>query len=130
MYAKLARGSPYGGYTAKFAAEKLLTAAWRGERQDYGSDLRGAHVDQEGLLTKDDIEVIENEIFGDLNPTPETIVTWDRYDDGWQCLFRGSLRDACTKYGIDLETAVERLKWGGCVNGPDGVELRKADPAN
>jgi len=129
MYAKLAYGSPFGGYPAKFAAEKLLIAAWHGERQGYGSDLRGAHVDREGLLTKDDIERIEHEVFGDLDPTPDTVVEWTVWSDEhehWHCLFRGSLRDACVKYGLELEAALKELKYGSSLRGPGDVVLRKA----
>jgi hypothetical protein len=66
MYAKLAWGAPYRGNTVRWAAEQLLTAAWSGERDGYGSDLRGAHIDQEGLLMKDDIKRIEHEVFDAL----------------------------------------------------------------
>jgi hypothetical protein len=63
MYAKLASATPFHGYTAKFAAERLLTAAWKD--QSLGEDyFRSACVDEEGLLTKTDIENIQREVFG------------------------------------------------------------------
>jgi hypothetical protein len=64
MYAQLAGATPFHGYTAKFAAERLLTAAWKDELETWSEDLRGACVDEEGLLTKTDIEKIEREVFG------------------------------------------------------------------
>jgi hypothetical protein len=64
MYARLASATPFHGYTAKFAAERLLTAAWKDELEMWSEDLRGACVDEEGLLTKADIESIEREVFG------------------------------------------------------------------
>jgi len=64
MYAQLASATPFHGYTAKFAAERLLTAAWKDELEMWSEDLRGACVDEEGLLTKADIESIEREVFG------------------------------------------------------------------
>src|SRR5262245_62558808 len=65
MYARFASATPFRGYTAKFAAERLLRAAWKDELELWGADLRGARVDEEGLLTKTDIENIEREVFGD-----------------------------------------------------------------
>ena len=65
MYARLAYAWPFRGYTAKFAAERLLTAAWKADLESLGEDyVRGACVDEEGLLTKADIESIEREVFG------------------------------------------------------------------
>ena len=65
MYARLASATPFHGYTAKFAAERLLTAAWKADLESLGEDyVRGACVDEEGLLTKADIESIEREVFG------------------------------------------------------------------
>jgi hypothetical protein len=64
MYAKVASATPFHGYTARFAAERLLTAAWRDGLEMWDEDLKGACVDEEGLLTKTDIERIEREIFG------------------------------------------------------------------
>src|SRR6516225_7576370 len=65
MYARLAYAWPFHGYTAKFAAERLLTAAWKADLESLGEDyVRGACVDEEGLLTKTDIENIEREVFG------------------------------------------------------------------
>jgi hypothetical protein len=64
MYAELARATPFYRYTAKFAAERLLTAAWKDRLERLSEDyLRGAYVDEEGLLTKTDIENIEREVF-------------------------------------------------------------------
>jgi hypothetical protein len=66
MYARLAYACPFRGYTAKFAAERLLTAVWKAEHEEsYGEeDYSGGRVDEEGLLTKTDIENIEREVFG------------------------------------------------------------------
>ena len=65
MYAQLAYATPFRGQTAKFAAEQLLTATWRAERLEMcDEDLRGACVNEEGLLTKPDVERIECEVFG------------------------------------------------------------------
>lgn len=66
MYAELAYAKPFRGYTAKFAAERLLTAVWKAELEtSYGEDyVSGGRVDEEGLLTKADIENIEREVFG------------------------------------------------------------------
>ena len=44
-----------------------------------------------------------------------------------RCCLHGSLRDACVKYGIELETALKQLKHGGFVRGPGDVVLRKAE---
>jgi hypothetical protein len=127
MHSKLAWGAPYRGYTARWAAERLLPAAWLREKEGYRSDLRGAHVDEEGLLTKDDIRKIEREVFGDLDPTPETIVEWVQWDgDKWCCQFRDTLREACVRYGIELETALKQLRFG-FVRGPGEVVLRKTE---
>jgi len=65
MYAQLAHATPFHGHTAKLAAKQLLIATWRAERLEmWEEDLRGACVDEEGLLTKFDVERIECEVFG------------------------------------------------------------------
>ena len=65
ILAQLANATPFHGYTAKFAAERLLTAAWKADLESLGEDyVRGACVDEEGLLTKTDIKNIEREVFG------------------------------------------------------------------
>ena len=64
MYSKLAWGGPYRGHSTKWAAEQLLAVAWSGEEATCQT-LRGAHVDQEGLLTKGDVARIEHEVFGE-----------------------------------------------------------------
>jgi hypothetical protein len=64
MFAQLANATPFHGYTAKFAAEQLLTAVWKAEHETSYEDYRGGRVDEEGLLTKTDIENIEREVFG------------------------------------------------------------------
>ena len=66
MYAKCAYATPFRGYAAKFAAEQLLAATWKAEFELLYEDLRGACVDEEGLLTKTDIERIERETFSEL----------------------------------------------------------------
>ena len=126
MYSRLALGTPYRGILPRDAAEQLLKAAWAGEKKGYLSDLRGAHVDNEGLLTKHDIKRIEDDVFADLYPTPETLVTWESYDQEWRCHFRGTLKEACTKYGIELGKALKELNRGS-VPGPGDVVLRKAE---
>lgn len=62
MYAQLASGTPFRGYTARFAAEQLLIAGWRSELEMWDTDLRGGFVEEEGLLTKSDIKRIEQEL--------------------------------------------------------------------
>src|SRR5262249_32555199 len=48
-----------------FAAERLLTAVWKAELETLYEDyVSGGRVDEEGLLTKTDIENIEREVFG------------------------------------------------------------------
>ena len=65
MYAELAYARPFRGYTAKFAAGRLLTAVWKAELETLYEDyVSGGRVDEEGLLTKTDIENIEREVFG------------------------------------------------------------------
>jgi hypothetical protein len=64
MYAQMASATPFHGYTAKFAAELLLTAAWKAGVEMWGEDLTGAHVDEEGLLNQTDIDKINREVFG------------------------------------------------------------------
>jgi hypothetical protein len=64
MYAQIASGSPFRGHTARFAAEQLLIAGWRSELEMWDTDLRGGFVEEEGLLTKSDIQRIEHEAFG------------------------------------------------------------------
>jgi hypothetical protein len=64
MYAQLAHARPFRGYTAKFAAERLLTAVWKAEHEASYEEYRGGRVDEERLLTKTDIENIEHEVFG------------------------------------------------------------------
>jgi hypothetical protein len=64
MYARMASATPFHGYTAKFAAELLLTAAWKDELEMWGEDLTDARVDEEGLLNKTDIDSINREVFG------------------------------------------------------------------
>jgi hypothetical protein len=61
MYAQIASGTPVAGYTARFAAEQLLIAAWRNEFEKSGDDLGRCIVDEEGLLTESDIRRIEQE---------------------------------------------------------------------
>ncbi|HEV2731975.1 MAG: hypothetical protein WAV38_06035 [Xanthobacteraceae bacterium] len=61
-YRRIARGTPFRGYTAKFAAEQLLIAAWRSELEMWDTDLSGGLVEEEGLLTKSDIRRIEQVI--------------------------------------------------------------------
>ena len=67
IQAQVAVGGPCRGYTAKFAAGQLLTAGWRSELEMWGTDSRGAKVEEEGLLTKDDIRRIESEVFHSLD---------------------------------------------------------------
>ena len=62
IYARFAFATPFRGYTAKFAAERLLAAAWKDEMKIWDTDLRGARVVEEGLLTQTDIERIELEL--------------------------------------------------------------------
>jgi hypothetical protein len=64
ILAQLANATPFHGYTAKFAAERLLTAVWKAEHETSYEDYRGGRVDEEGLLTKTDIKNIEREVFG------------------------------------------------------------------
>jgi hypothetical protein len=64
MYAELAYARPFRGYTAKFAAERLLTAVWKAEQETWYQDYSGGRVDEEGLLTKTDVENIERAVFG------------------------------------------------------------------
>ena len=48
----------------KFAAERLLAAVWKAELETLYEDYTcGGRVDEEGLLTKADME-IEREVFG------------------------------------------------------------------
>jgi hypothetical protein len=62
MYAQIASGTPVAGYTARFAAQQLLIAAWRSEfEKSGGEDLGRCIVDEEGLLTESDIRRIEQE---------------------------------------------------------------------
>lgn len=63
VYARIASGSPFRGYIAKCAAEQLLIAGWRSEVEMGGTVSRGANVVQEGLLSQQDIERIEQEVF-------------------------------------------------------------------
>jgi hypothetical protein len=65
LYAQIACGTPFRGYTGRFAAEQLLIAGWRSEIEMWGEDLRGGFVEEEGLLTKSDIKRIEQAAFGD-----------------------------------------------------------------
>ena len=62
MYCRVGWGAPYKGYSPEFASKELLTAAWRTEisrgRHLSIKDLISATVDQEGLLTKSDIDEI------------------------------------------------------------------------
>jgi hypothetical protein len=51
----------------EFAAEQLLIAGWRSELQMWDTDLRGAFVEAEGVLTKSDIKRIEREAFRGAN---------------------------------------------------------------
>ena len=51
---------------------------------------------------------------------------WSDEHEHWHCLFRGSLRDACVKYGLELEAALKELKYGSSLRGPGDVVLRKA----
>jgi hypothetical protein len=44
IYARFAFATPFRGYTAKFAAERLLAAAWKDEMKIWDTDLRGARV--------------------------------------------------------------------------------------
>ena len=133
MYAKLAYGSPYARHTAKMAAKKLLRAAWEGFRKQCGDNfVRGAHVDQEGLLTKDDIDEILANVLGP-DPTPETIVECTVWSDVRSPgrSFRSSVREACVKYGIDIDAALTHLRYGSSgssFSGPEGetVLLTKA----
>ena len=66
MYKEYGVFTPYHGYDAKFAAERILTAAWKHELELWGSDAsaKGARVIEEGLLTQADIDSIEREVFG------------------------------------------------------------------
>jgi hypothetical protein len=52
MYAEIATGTPYGGYSAKYAAEQLLIAVWRSELQKRGEGLGRGFVDEEGLFNE------------------------------------------------------------------------------
>jgi len=63
MYKEYGVFTPYHGYDAKFAAERILTAAWKHELELWGDEGRGI-VTEEGLLTQTDIERIEHEVFG------------------------------------------------------------------
>jgi hypothetical protein len=63
MYKELGQFTSSHAYTAKFAAERILTAAWKHELELWGDESRGAVI-EEGLLTKTDIESIEREVFG------------------------------------------------------------------
>jgi hypothetical protein len=63
IYARFAFATPFRGYTAKFAAERLLAAAWKDEMKICcDTDLRGGRVVEEGSLTQTDIERIELEL--------------------------------------------------------------------
>jgi hypothetical protein len=64
MYAQLGYARPYRGYTAKFAAERLLTAVWKAERENYYDNYSGGRVVEEVLLAKTEIENIEREVYG------------------------------------------------------------------
>lgn len=123
MYAKLAHGSPYARNTAKMAAKKLLRAAWEAYRKQCGDDyVRGAHVDQEGLLTKDDIDEILANVLGP-DPTTETIVECTVWSDVRSVgrSFRSSVREVCVKYGVDIDAALTQLRYGsGSFSGPEG----------
>src|SRR5262245_54582386 len=71
MYARVASGTPFRSYPARFAAEQLLTAAWKSELENWHTDLRGGEVEREGLLTECDIRRIEQEAFGPCDDRPE-----------------------------------------------------------
>ncbi len=65
-YARVAWGAPCPGYSAAFASKQLLAETWRTEISLGGlldvQDFLSPAVDQEGLLTKSDIEAIGNSI--------------------------------------------------------------------
>jgi hypothetical protein len=63
MYKELGQFISSHAYTAKFAAERILAAAWKHELELWGDEGRGI-VTEEGLLTQTDIERIEHEVFG------------------------------------------------------------------
>jgi hypothetical protein len=63
MYAQIASATPFRGYSVRFAAEQLLIAGWRSELEMWDTDLRGGFVEAEGVLTKSDLERIEQEAF-------------------------------------------------------------------
>ena len=44
-----------------FAARELMLAGWKGEQELWDTDVKGAFVEEEGLLTKSDIKRIEQE---------------------------------------------------------------------
>jgi hypothetical protein len=60
IYARVAWGAPYRGYSAKFAARQLLAAAWRGEIEQGGcaEEFENPDIDREGLVTKGDVQLI------------------------------------------------------------------------
>ena len=59
----VARGYPYSGYSARDAAERLLTEAWRREYNAWLKELSGSVVTQSGLLKESDVRRIEDELF-------------------------------------------------------------------
>jgi hypothetical protein len=63
MYAQIASATPFRGYSVRFAAEQLLIAGWRSELEMWDTDLRGGFVEAEGVLTKSDIERVEQKVF-------------------------------------------------------------------
>jgi hypothetical protein len=69
-HSKVAWGFPFRGYSAKYAAEQLLITDWQSEKKLWNQDLRGAFVEQEGLLTRRDIKRIERKVF-DKEAIPE-----------------------------------------------------------
>ena len=70
MFAQVAWGAPYRGYSAKFAAKQLLAATWREEMNQGMCDLaqlKEAYVDRKGLVSNRDIELIMKSLSDELD---------------------------------------------------------------
>jgi len=64
MYAPYAYGESFRGY--EFAAKELLLAGRKSEKKFWDTDLKGAFVIEEGLLTKSDIKRIEQKMLNSV----------------------------------------------------------------
>lgn len=68
IYGRLASGSPYRGYPAKYAAEQLLTKVLEEERDIGWVEQSPWGVMEAGLLDADDIERIGMTVFAEEAP--------------------------------------------------------------